>query len=712
MYMQQVHYLIKPSEYVDDIDYEKFLNETKRGNWRPFQICFILLNIKGVFDPSSKDREIVDLIWFPTGGGKTEAYLGLSSLVIFYRKIKFKDSNGTAVLMRYTLRLLTTQQFQRAASLICACEKIRRNNSEKLGDIEISIGLWVGGDVTPNNIKSAEHSLNVLHEYADYEEVSVANKFIILKCPWCNTKMSPNQYKINSKKNFLFVCSNNQCDFSLDEKSLPIKVIDSEIYKDPPTLLIGTIDKFATLPWREEAINAYDSNKIKNFLPPDLIIQDELHLISGPLGSIAGMYEIIINAITEKNINGKIIKSKIIGSTATISRANMQIKNLYGRTCNIFPPQANKLEDSFFAEEVTDKKIFGRKYVGIFTPSSSSLEVTLSQLMATLNLAGGYLKQYSEENIEVYDPYWTNLIYFNSIRELMKGSSLIDGDANENIRSKWLRKGIMKSFIDEEKKYNNLRRNFDNDVEELTSRVDSSQIPSKLETLEKTANEQGSLSACLATNMIQVGIDIGRLSLMTIVGQPKTTSEYIQASSRVGRELEKPGLVFTQLSHTKLRDRSHYEKFSSYHQNLYKYVEPTSVTSHSDPVRKRCLHAIVIFLIRFWSKDNRTSPSVPNDNLVDKVKDYICNHVEKADFEHPEEIEKTKKEIDYIIKRWSSDTPEVYGSMGSGITKSTKSALMKPSGSEQTLEGNPFETPTSMRNVDRECAAGLRKSES
>ena len=188
---------------------------------------------------------------------------------------------------------------------------------------------------------------------------------------------------------------------------------------------------------------AYDSNKIKNFLPPDLIIQDELHLISGPLGSIAGMYEIIINAITEKTINGKKIKSKIIGSTATISRANMQIKNLYGRTCSIFPPQANKLEDSFFSEEVTDKNVFGRKYVGIFTPSSSSLEVTLSQLMAILNLAGGYLKQYSEENVEVYDPYWTNLIYFNSIRELMKGSSLIDGDANENIRSKWFRNCLL-----------------------------------------------------------------------------------------------------------------------------------------------------------------------------------------------------------------------------------------------------------------------------
>jgi hypothetical protein len=712
MYMQQVHYLIKPEDFTGDIDYEKFLKNTGRGNWRPFQICFILLNIKGIFDPYSTDREIVDLIWFPTGGGKTEAYLGLSSLVIFYRKINFPNANGTSILMRYTLRLLTTQQFQRASTLICACEKIRRDNITKLGGIKISIGLWVGGDVTPNDLKSAEYNLNELHESAEYEEDFVNNKFIILKCPWCNTKMSPNEYKVDSKKNFLFVCSNSKCDFSLDKKSLPIKVIDSEIYKELPTLLIGTIDKFATLPWREDAINAFDSCETNNFLPPDLIIQDEIHLISGPLGSIAGMYEIIISAITEKINNGKTIKAKIIGSTATISRANMQIKNLYGRDCHIFPPQANKLEDSFFAEEVLDKNILGRKYVGIFTPSSSSLEVTLSQLMAILNLAGGYLKQYSEENIDIYDPYWTNLIYFNSIRELMKGSSLIDGDANENIRSKWFRKGIMKSFIEDEAKYKNLRRKFDNDIEELTSRVDSSQIPKKLEILEKKANERGSLSACLATNMIQVGIDIGRLSLMTIVGQPKTTSEYIQASSRVGRELEKPGLVFTQLSHTKLRDRSHYEKFSSYHQNLYKYVEPTSVTSHSDPVRKRCLHAIVIFLVRFWSKNHRSSPLTPDNKLADRIKEYICNHVEKADAEHEEEVEKTKKEIDYIIRRWSSDTPEIYGFIGNNISKSKKSTLMKPSGSEQTLEGNPFETLTSMRNVDRECAALLRKSES
>ena len=712
MYMQQVHYQINPKKFSNKINYEKILSELRRGEWRPFQLCFILLNIKGITDPLCKEREIVDLIWFPTGGGKTEAYLGLSSLVIFYRKLNAKYSNGTSVLMRYTLRLLTTQQFQRAASLICACEKIRKENPELLGNIKITIGLWVGGDVTPNNIKNAEYSLNELHEYADDENETIANKFIILNCPWCYTKMTPNEYKIKSN-NFLFVCSNNSCDFSSDENSLPIKVIDTEIYKNPPTLLIGTIDKFATLVWREEAINAFDPDKVKNFLPPDLIIQDELHLISGPLGSIAGMYEVIMNAICEKKIDGRNIKAKIIGSTATISRANMQIKNLYGRSCNIFPPQANKLEDSFFANEIKDSKILGRKYVGMFTPSSSSMEVTLSQTMALTNLAGGYLKEYSDENINTYDPYWTNLIYFNSIRELMKGSSLIDGDANENIKNKWLRKGIIKKFfLDTDiKKYYNLRRNFNNDVEELTSRVNSSQIPKKLETLEKKANEVGNISACLATNMIQVGIDIGRLSLMTIVGQPKTTSEYIQASSRVGREEDKPGLVITQLSHTKLRDRSHYEKFSSYHQNLYKYVEPTSVTSHSDPVRKRCLPAIVIFLVRFWSKEHRKNPLIPDAKLVSRVKKYICDHVSNSDSEHPEEIAKTEIEIDYIINRWTSDSPESYGSMGSVMSKSSKSVLMKSSGSEQTLEGNPFETPTSMRNVDKECFAIITRSE-
>ena len=711
MYMQQVHYSIKPEEFNKNIEYEKKLKQAERGNWRTFQICFILLNIRGVVDPTCEERNLVDLIWFPTGGGKTEAYLGLSSLVIFFRKLTHQESNGTSVLMRYTLRLLTTQQFQRASTLICACENIRRNNQEKLGKIQISIGLWVGGDVTPNSIKDAKYNLAELSNSSEDDQSLISNKFIILKCPWCNTKMSANEYVVDHKNNFLFVCSNKVCDFSSNEKSLPIKVIDSEIYETPPTLLIGTIDKFATLPWRVEAINAYDPEKIKNFLPPDLIIQDELHLISGPLGSIAGMYEIIISAITERIVNGKLIKAKIIGSTATISRAKMQIQNLYGRPCSIFPPQANKLEDSFFAEEDNNQNVFGRKYVGIFTPSSNSLEVTLAQILSTLNLAGGYLKEYSGEKLDIYDPYWTNLIYFNSIRELMKGSSLIDGDANESIKNKWFRKGIMISYLGMTKKYDNLRRNFNNDTTELTSRIDSSQIPRQLEMLELEADKKDNLSACLATNMIQVGIDIGRLSLMTIVGQPKTTSEYIQASSRVGREKEKPGLVFTQLSHTKLRDRSHYEKFSSYHQNLYKYVEPTSVTSHSDPVRKRCLHAIVIFLARFWSKERREIPLVPDKKLVYRIKEYISRHVRQSDKEHLDEVNKTEAEIDYIINKWASNTPEVYGSMGTGITKTKKSVLMKSAGSEEALEGNPFETPTSMRNVDRECAAKLLTTE-
>ncbi len=244
-----------------------------------------------------------------------------------------------------------------------------------------------------------------------------------------------------------------------------------------------------------------------------------------------------------------------------------------------------------------------------------------------------------------------------------------------------------------------------NSVEELTSRIESSTVPEILEKLFiKSVNEDNkhAVDVCLSTNMIQVGIDIPRLGLMTIVGQPKTTSEYIQASSRVGRK--DPGLVLTMLSPFRPRDRSHYEKFHSYHENLYKFVEPTSITSHSDPVRLRCLHAIVIGLARLWGPNLRSSPSIPNADLIDRIKKYIIDYVDRSDPEHPEEKKKTEKEIDYIIERWTSLNPQEYGRM---VVQPNASVLMIPSGSELPEEGDPFETPTSMRNVDKECQAKI-----
>ena len=734
---QQFHYMLSTADTNEnnslftgnlrDINYDNELKKNQKGNWYPFQIAFIILNIKSFTDPLSDDRKIMDLIWFPTGGGKTEAYLGLSAFVIFLRKILNPSSTGNVVIMRYTLRLLTTQQFFRASTLICACEKIRSENEDIFGTEEINIGVWIGGEATPNTEQGAKRMREL------FGKMKIENKFLIINCPWCGSEMGPKSelnsitgkwknsllgYK-NENNKHAFACEDKECFFShKNSKILPIYVVDETIYKKSPSLIIGTIDKFASLPWRIDAINCFKNEK--NKLSTDLIIQDELHLISGPLGSVAGMYEILINAITTKKIEGKEVNAKIIGSTATISRAETQIRSLYAREGVIFPPQTNQIEDSFFSYE--NQKLDGRKYFGIFCPSSSSPQITLTKTIASLLIAGKKIAVDTNFNSDIFDPYWTQVIYFNSIRELMGGATLISDDVKEELNALYVKKGI--NVIKNKKgdiisgNYDYYRPIYQENIGELTSRQDSSEIPVILKKLfiKKSKEKSFPLDVCLATNMIQVGIDVPRLSLMVMNGQPKTTSEYIQASSRVGRDMNKPGLVFTILSPFKPRDRSHYEHFKSYHQSLYNFVEPTSVTPHSDAVRKRCLHAIVIGLCRLWDEKLSKSPSVPSTELKEKVTKYIIEYIKKSDSNpdhpeqpnHPEEIEKTKKELLYIFRRWESITPSKYGSMS--LDQSQKGILMYPSGSEKFVEGYPFETPTSMRNVDKECAARISET--
>ena len=717
MAQQQFHYKLsteKDFEYKNDlnkIDYSNELQKIGKGKWYPFQIIFIILNIKSFYDPLSEDRDIMDLIWFPTGGGKTEAYLGLSSFVIFLRKIKEPEKSGNAVIMRYTLRLLTTQQFLRASTLICACEKIRSENEEKLGKIEINIGLWIGGEATPNTEENAKKILSSLEN----PHSTLENKFLIINCPWCGEDMGPDAktskegsipgYKIENispkeKKKIVFACENISCNFSHKKKNfLPIDVIDERIYEKQPDLVIGTIDKFATLPWKSEALECFASDE--NINGTDLIIQDELHLISGPLGSISGMYEICIKALTEKKINNQTITAKIVGSTATISKAEKQIYSLYGKKCSIFPSQTNQLEDSFFSYEKKDAD--GRKYVGIFCPSSTSPQITLSKVIASLFVNVKVFSLDKCNDPKIYDPYWTQLIYFNSIRELMTGASLLYDDVDGEKNALYVKKGLDFQI---KKNYDYYRRINPRQIAELTSRQDSSEIPKILKRMFVSKNEDTyPYDICLATNMIQVGIDIPRLSLMIINGQPKTTSEYIQASSRVGRDQNSPGLVFNILSPFNSRDRSHYEHFKSYHQSIYNYVEPTSVTPHSTSVRKRCLHAVVITLCRLWDKKNRALPNLPKDEIKNKVLKYITDYVKKADPDHPEEVERTEKDILEIFRRWKEIQPLKFGSMS--LDQSIEGTLMYPSGTEKKIEGDQFETPTSMRNVDRECSARI-----
>jgi len=709
MLMQQIHYAISSQSTrswvstSEGLEIERPFNrpsyDDPERTWRPFQLAFILMNLTAIADPGCAERDLVDVIWFPTGGGKTEAYLGLSAFTMFLRRLWNPDHAGTTILMRYTLRLLTTQQFQRAASLICACEIIRRREVQTLGPERFSIGLWVGGEVTPNTEENAVRALRQLQSGRG------VNKFIMLSCPWCGAAMGPQQVgrstrckgyrKLAHPARVRLICEDPDCDFSSDD-GLPLAVIDEQIYASPPTLLIGTVDKFAMLTVQPSARRLFGIDT--TWPPPELIIQDELHLISGPLGSMVGHYETVIDALCVNEREGTRIPPKIVASTATISRAESQVKGLYGRPAFLFPPQALKAGDSFFAEEREDE--VGRLYVGVFATALPSHVTAQVRTMGALLQAP---KLFAASSADVIDPYWTMMGYFNSLRELGHAATLIRADIREFLNAMWDRLGLR---LDVVRTADADPRRFINKDVELTSRVQSSEIPGVLQQLfipyDGSATSDA-VDVCFATNMIQVGLDVPRLSLMTIVGQPKTTSEYIQASSRVGRNIKRPGIVVTNYNPFKPRDRSHYEHFRSYHHGIYQHVEPTSVTPFAVPVRERALHALVVILCRFWGDaDLRARPNHPPDpGVVRRIKETIRKRVMLSD---PDEWPGTESLIDAIVRKWSDAPPPRYGGFG---PPSEEMPLMYPAGGQRhpLWYDWPYPTPSSMRNVDADCAA-------
>lgn len=736
MLMQQLHYNLPLQKWVenekDDIqlmdcvqipnvnDSKSWYGDSnKYGKWRPFQIAFILINLHSMLEKECSERNIVDLIWFPTGGGKTEAYLGLSAYTIFIRRIMNNNDNGTAILMRYTLRLLTAQQYERASALICACDLIRKENEPLFGKKRITIGLWVGASTTPNTTKDA------LKAYKNLYEKGGENPFVILKCPWCGAQMGPvakknGKWELPGYKkipighrafDFEFRCRNNNCHYS--KESLPLSVIDEKIYNEPPTLLLGTVDKFAMLPFRPQAQSIFGFKDGKKISSPDLIIQDELHLISGPLGSMVGHYETLINELcTIRTLSGE-IHPKIIASTATISRAKSQCHALYGckrEDVFQFPPPGLDAGNSFFAKE--DKEQNGRRYVGILSSGSSSDATTAIRLYAALLYAAKAMKV---NNKNERDPYWTNIGYYNSIRELGQASTWIRADIDQHLDVMYKRRFEEKKYasLDE---YRQARRYIWRD-EELTSRISGSEVTSSLSNLgisypAKTDSTgkviDHPIDICLATNMISVGLDVPRLGLMTIAGQPKTTSEYIQATSRVGRNgQDAPGLIFVLYRPGKPRDKSHYEHFKLYHSKVYCNVEPTSVTPFSFPVRDRALHAIMVGMMRLenGSEFNQDPPRLPEKKILEK----ICNIIKKrVDCIDSEELIATQKNMEYFLDCWEDWHPDKWEpGKNSDWSYTNDVPLIYSAGTHpnEAWGNRGKDTPTSMRNVDAECEA-------
>lgn len=650
---------IELSEIKSDFEYNSldfFKNHTFKPNYRPFQLAFFLLNIESTINEDSDDRNnVVDLLWFPTGGGKTEAYLAITAFTIISRRILHgKDSDGVSVIMRYTLRLLTAQQFERATKLILSLDFLRRffkpNEDYFFGDDKVSIGMWVGASTTPNSYKDAQTIFKKTFDEitklnnkkaGDYRK---ANTFPITNCSWCGcnlvTQNNSGKFDLGYRatdKTFSTNCLNPDCAFN---EELPIYFVDDKIYQNPPTLLFATVDKFAMLSHREEGhhlFNSLDDNK----LPPDLIIQDELHLLSGPLGSITGLYESIVEMLSTKGKR----KPKIITSTATTRNTEQQVKMLYGnRELNIFPPMGVTYDDNFFSYVSTESK---RKHIGFMptgkTALNSQIRILGNLLLARIKLFKYYRVKESltqEEAIHRENNFWTIVSFYNSLRDVGKVYNKVPAEISDFLKLLHNRYQLPKQT------YGFNYFGLAGRTKELTSRIESNSIKKLLNELEMPFSlvakdgynfVQNSVDLVLASNMFSVGIDIERLNVMLMNGQPKNVAEYIQASSRVGRKDK--GIVINLLDANRSRDKSYFENYVPFNNAYYKFVEPLSVTPFTEIALDKVLASLLVCYVRHKQ----------GLYLDKRAKDFTGDYRELESF--ISERIKNKKQLDYALEK-------------------------------------------------------------
>ena len=623
--------------------------------WRPFQLAFLLTVMVSAIREEDDFRDVLDLIWFPTGGGKTEAYLGLIAFLIVWRRLKYPDTGGgTTAFMRYTLRLLTRQQFERAARMVCALELIRRRRPERLGEAPIDAGIWVGGEISPNRYDQARELVQEIRD----GEPGARYKLLMERCPWCGTPFDATHGYRATEDEFHFHCIDRECTFGADPRPLPCNVVDDALYDHPPSLLIGTIDKFARIAWEERTGAFFGVGTGSR--PPELVIQDELHLVTGPLGSVAGLYEAGLDTLLVR----RGVRPKYVASTATIRMAREQVQRLYARDLRVFPPPGLSHDDTFFAR--TDRERPGRLYVGYLAPLLDQ-QHCLAPLAAALLAGPQVLFDGDADRDALLDAWWTQVIYHGSLKGVGNSHNAFVTDvrdvgrrlAHEFQEARDTEPGHAPDAPDgPDGELEGVSDRFRNTrIAQLTSRRSARE---NAETFQQLANPQGDdacLDAVLATNMVSVGLDVARLALMIVNGQPLTTAEYIQATSRVGRA-DVPGLVVTNYYRHQARSLSHYESFRPYHESFYRFVEPGSVTPHTWQVRSRALHAALVIALRHVCKDLRSNTSAgcfdQDSPEVRAVIEELKRRCERAAAE-PGQGRDTASHLDRLAGRWHDE---------------------------------------------------------
>jgi hypothetical protein len=682
------------------------------GFWRPFQIAFLLAVIPGLVSGDDPSRNEVDLIFFPTGGGKTEAYLGASAFAIFFRRLSSPatENIGVDVLMRYTLRLLTIQQFERSAGLIASMELARQANPEKLGDKPIGIGVWLGGDTTPN---SRADGYALLKDIKDRREED-PNPFILSRCPICAAQFGWEDRKpkglwrgyrklppTGAKATIRFVCPDKNCEFGDSDNPLPIWITDEDVYTERPSFILGTVDKFAQMAWKAEAKRIFnlDASGARQGPPPALIIQDELHLISGPLGSMVGLYEPVIESLCTDERFDNPIKPKIVASTATTRNYTSQIKGLYGRdSVMLFPQAINRVNETYFSEVMYDKdtgeKEKGSLYLGLNPATYGSAQTSAARLAAILKQAPNMVPDLSDKSM---DYYRTSVWFFNSLKELGMTLTLMQSTTRDMIgglrQSRRLPAGAENA-------------SYPSRILELTSRIDSNKVSTALTRLAKPITDPSSYDTCLASSIMEVGVDVPRLGLLTIMAQPKTTSQYIQVSGRVGRDRKSgPGLVVMLYNSKRSRDRSVYERFQSFHESVYAQVEPISVTPFAIQAMQHGLKGAIISMYRMSTPDEYKPNGIDWGKFEEAV-EVMRQRISKLDVNDQSlfDFEKQVKNLrDYMEAYSPSEWAYTYREQYIEHDPATQPALMRGRREPlhpQVVGDKSIMVMTSMRSVD------------
>ena len=714
--------------------------------WHPFQLAYILMNLRGIAEPTHPERDVVDLLFFPTGGGKTEAYLGLSAFTLVLRRLRHPgpDSRGLSVLMRYTLRLLTLDQLGRAAALICALELEREQAPERLGEWPFEIALWVGRAATPNYMgrkgEAGDKSARVKTlRYA--RDSSREPPLPLEQCPWCGTPFKRQSFRLhpdtNEPSDLLVHCVNRRCDFT-GKRHLPIVAVDEPIYRRLPAFMIATADKFAALPWSGETARFFHGGDPDHPRPPDLIIQDELHLISGPLGTMAGLYETAIDRLCTRRTGDETVRPKVIASTATVRLAQKQIQALFNRReVDCFPAPGPDRRNSFFARQVSESAEDERLYLGVAAQGRGPKVVFLRSMItlmaaaqAAWEAAGGAKAGTKAGAVaragaktgaapNPADPYMTAVAYFNALRELGSARRIVEDEIGARLLSCSERKRLDEAtglFADRQIAFEPV---------ELTSRVGTADVADAKRKLALDFTEDQRVDVALATNMISVGLDITRLGLMLVSGQPKTTSEYIQATSRVGRDPARPGLVVTLLNVHKPRDRSHYERFPAFHESFYRNVEATSVTPFSSRALDRGLPAVTVALARLGIDGLTPTPAARDVETHRAETDAIAGAVGERAQRHADGLpadagRAVQRRVQSLLDDWAAlarEAGEVGVTFGyaRGRNESVSTPLLREmiDPDRDTLDDRQlrFRAPRSLRDVEPGVLLGIKTPE-